>query len=180
MQPPTLKPDDVKKLVSLSGQSITGPVYILAIRGYYRYMGDAAKNDRGIYDDALFLIGPALYLPVNGNTDPSAYKPGIAKLVPGLHYYKKGLHHLSDPDPRKRYPAFRPASPDESLPVIRDGDKTTSKGYAINIHKGSYFSTSSEGCQTVYPEQWLQFQQTAYSAMNKYGQQRIGYLLIEK
>ena len=179
MKQPTLTAAEAKNFVRLSGSSIIEPVYILAIRGYYKNIGKPAENDRGIYDDALFLIGPDLFLAVNANTDPSRYKPGMAKLVPGLHYYKKGLHHLSDPDPRRRYAAFRPDTADESLPVTRDGQQGISKGYAINIHKGGYSSTSSEGCQTVYPEQWLQFQQMAYRAMDEYGQRRIGYLLAE-
>ena len=102
MKPPTLTADEAKQFVQQSGKPIIEPVYILAIRGYFKSLGKPAANDRGIYDDALFLIGPDLFLCANGNTDPSRYKPGIAKLVPGLHYYKKGLHHLSDSDPKKR------------------------------------------------------------------------------
>jgi len=60
-----------------------------------------------------------------------------------------------------------------------DGQQGISKGYAINNHRGGYSGTSSEGCQTVYPDQWLQFQQMAYRAMDKYGLGRIGYLLVE-
>ena len=178
---PKLSPAEAKQLVKHSGKIIIEPLYILAIRGYYKNtMGRPGSNDRGIYDDAFFLIGPRLFLAVNANTDPSRFKPGIACLVPGLHYYKKGLHKLSNPDPKKRYAAFRPDTPDESLPVTRDGKPGTSKGYAINIHKGSFTGTSSEGCQTVYPDQWLEFQQTAYKAMDKVMQKRIGYLLMEQ
>jgi lysozyme len=170
---------DARDIVKQSGEIIREPLYILAIRGYNSDMkGDPGNNDRVIYNDSIFLIGTRLYLPVHANTDPSRYKPGIATLTPGLHYYKKGLHLLNDPDSKKKYPAFRPATPDESLPVTRHGEKGTSKGYAINIHKGSLCSMSGEGCQTVSPDQWKEFQRLAYNTMDKYWQTRIGYLLI--
>jgi len=152
-------------------------VYIVGIRGYYLdTMGKEGENDRGIYDDAIILVGPNLYETYNANTDPSKYKPGIATLVPGLHYYKPGRHKIASPN---GYPAFRPATPDESLPVTRDGNPGTSKGIAINIHKGGYNTTGSEGCQTIYPDQWLSFQVHAYKAMEKEGQHVIPYILIE-
>lgn len=178
---PKLSVAEAKQIIKISGKIIIEPICILAIRGYYKNtMGVPGINDRGIYDDAFFLIGPRLFLSVNANTDPSVYRPGVATLVPGLHYYKKGLHHLSDADPKRRYPAFRPATPDESLPVTRDGQPGIGKGYAINIHKGGYTTTSSEGCQTVHPDEWLDFQKTAYKAMDSAMQKRIGYLLVEQ
>lgn len=175
---PKLTKEEALQKVAASGFTITELVYVLSIRGYYKdTMGKPGENDRGIYDDAMFLIGPNLFKPVNGNTDPSRYKPGVAKLVLGLHYFKKGKHHMWRPD---AYDAFRPDTPDESLPVTRDGQAGVSKGIAINLHKGGYNSTSSEGCQTVYPDEWLDFQRTAYKAMDTEGQRRLPYLLIEE
>ncbi len=154
-------------------------VALVGIRGYYlNSMGKPGVNDRGIYDDAIFLIGPDIFEPFNANTDPSRFKPGIAMLVPGLHYYKKGRHGLSRPG--GGYPALRPDTPDESLPVYRDGKPGIHKGIAINIHKGGYNTTSSEGCQTIYPGQWNQFINAVYKAMDQEGQRRIPYILIEE
>lgn len=155
------------------------PVFIVGVRGYYkRTMGDPAKNDRGIYDDAIFLISKdRVFMACNGNTDPSRFIPGVATLVPGIHIYKRGKHGISHPD--GGYPAFRPASPDESVPVMRDGKPGIFKGIAINIHHGSQTSTSSLGCQTTHPDQWLDFQTTAYREMDHFAQTRIPYVLVE-
>jgi len=96
MKQPTLTAAEANNFVRLSGSSISEPVYILAIRGYYKNIGKPAENDRGIYDDALFLIGPDLFLAVNANTDPSRYKPGMAKQlwIRSLHC-QQGSHFYS-------------------------------------------------------------------------------------
>jgi hypothetical protein len=152
-------------------------VFLIGIRGYYQdTMGKPGINDRGIYDDCICLIAPNLYLTFNANTDPSIWRPGIASLVPGRHYYKKGKHGISRPG--GGYPALRPATSDESLPVTRDGKEGIHKGIAINIHKGGYNSTSSEGCQTIYPDQWDEFQKTVYRQMELFGHRIIAYELV--
>lgn len=162
----------------VKGMDINYPVFWVAIRGYYLdTMGKKGENDRGIYDDAVFLITPSSFFAWNSNTDPSKYRPGVAKLVPGIHLYKKGKHGISRPG--GGYDAYRPATPDESLPVTRDGKPGIHKGIAINIHKGSYNGTSSEGCQTIYPDQWLHFKRTSDDAMDLEGQKVIPYVLIE-
>ena len=154
-------------------------VKLVGIRGYYKdTMGKPGENDRGIYDDAIFLITPVLFFAFNANTDPSVFRTGIAKLVPGIHYFKKGKHGLSKPG--GGYDALRPDTPYEALPVTRDGVVGEKLGVAINIHKGSYNSTSSEGCQTIHPDQWMQFKNEVYHAMDREGQKRIPYILIEQ
>jgi len=155
------------------------PVFLVGVRGYYkRTMGDPTRNDRGIYDDAIFAVSRrGLFIACNGNTDPSRFTPGVASLIPGIHLYKRGKHGITHAD--GGYPAFRPASPDESVPVTRDGQKTVTKGIAINIHHGSYNSTSSLGCQTIHPDQWLDFQTRVYSEMDHFAQKRIPYVLVE-
>lgn len=153
-------------------------VFLIGIRGYYQdTMGKPGVNDRGVYDDCICLVAPNVFLTFNANTDPSVFRPGIATLIPGTHMYKKGKHGISKPG--GGYPAFRPATPDESLPVLRDGKEGVSKGVAINIHKGSFNSTSSEGCQTIYPDQWKEFQETVYKEMDMHGVRYIPYILVE-
>jgi lysozyme len=153
------------------------PVFLVGIRGYYLdTMGAKGKNDRGIYDDAIILVSPTAYLTCNANGDPSAFRDGIATLKPGVHWFRKGRHGLSKPG--GGYPAFRPDNPEEKLPVTRDGLTGDQWGIAINIHKGSRNSTSSAGCQTVYPDQWLPFQVLTYAEMDRHKQTRIPYILL--
>jgi len=151
----------------------TDQVYLVGIRGYYEdTMGKPGQNDRGIYDDAMFLVAPGEFYSFNANTDPSVVKKGVSMLKPGIYPYRKGKHGLSKPG--GGYPALRPATPGEALPVVRD-DVGESTGVAINIHRGSYNSTSSLGCQTIYPAQWDEFITAVYRLMGK----TINYHLIE-
>jgi lysozyme len=155
-------------------------VFLIGLRGYYLdTMGKPGENDRGIYDDCICISGPkGIFLPFNANTDPSRFRPGIATLITGVHMYKKGKHGITT-HADGGYPAFRPATPNEALPVTRDGQTGISQGIAINIHKGGYGATSSEGCQTIYPDQWLEFQEKVYALMYTYEQSVIPYVLAD-
>jgi lysozyme len=157
---------------------VTDAVVLVGVRGYYAdTMGKAGQNDRGIYDDALFIVSPTHFSAWNGNTDPSAYRAGIASLVLGVHRYKKGNHGISRPG--GGYPAFRPATSGEQLPVTRDGVVNPRPGIAINIHRGGRNSTSSEGCQTVPPSQWDAFYAALTSEMKRHGVTSFPYILTE-
>jgi lysozyme len=151
-------------------------VILVGVRGYYRdTMGEVGKNDRGIYDDAIFVIAPDLFGNWNANTDPSysdVQKPDVAVLSPGVHLYKQGRHRISRPP---SYRAFRPANENEELPVTRSGKPSVGK--AINIHRGGKKSTSSLGCQTIPPDQWESFRSTVYRLMDRCEQSVIPYVL---
>jgi lysozyme len=154
-------------------------VYVVGIRGYYkRTMGDPTKNDRGLYDDALVIVTPDTFAAFNANTDPSRQTPGIATLCPGVHPYRPGNHGLSKPG--GGYPAFRPATPNEELPVMRDGQPRKTTGIALNIHKGGHTTTSSAGCQTIHPDQWDEFHGTLTRALAKAVQFQFPYILTEQ
>ena len=177
---PASRPQQAKSKTQalLTKARVADEVALVGIRGYYRdTMGEVGQNDRGIYDDAIFLISPNAYATFNANTDPSVKRQGIAVLKPGVHRYRKGKHGLSKPG--GGYPALRPANPAEKLPVTRDG-QGDSMGVAINIHRGGYNSTSSLGCQTVHPSQWTAFVSLVYSEMDRVGQKTIPYLLVEE
>lgn len=167
---------EVEKIIRKA--KVTDQVVLVGIRGYYRNtMGKPGVNDRGIYDDAMFVVSPTHFSAWNANTDPSRYKLGVASLVPGIHRYRKGNHGLSKPG--GGYPAFRPATPGEELPVKRDGIADPKPGVAINIHRGGHNTTSSLGCQTVPPQQWDAFYAALAGELKRYGQKTFPYILHE-
>lgn len=202
---PNLTREQVLALPGVGDLAAAGPV-IVGIRGFF---DQPDHNQRGVYDDAAFIIGPAAedFYPANWNTDPTITKPGMAVLQPGTYDWKKGLHgihHLDlaktshkeaydwllanvgkdHPDPafRLTYWAFRQAGP---FTVLRDG-KTTPESITdpagwpwIDGHHGG-LGTSSEGCQTVPLEQWQKFRAFGYGLMDKYKAARIWYHLIVK
>lgn len=175
MQRPQLPAARVRAILQQVG--VTEPVAILAVRGYFlNTMGAKRKNDRGIYDDAIFLVTPQGVYAFNANTDPSVQRKGIATLKPGVYPYKKGNHGISRPG--GGYPALRPATPREELPVTRDGEDNPRPGVAINIHCGGEGNTSSEGCQTLPPSQWPELIKKTYAAMDKAKMKTIAYALV--
>lgn len=153
-------------------------VRLLGIRGYYKKtMGDSSKNDRSIYDDAIFIITPDDFWGFNANTDPSVARKGVAVLKPGGPYlYKIGLHNMKKP-----YRALRQFG---NVTVIRDGGKEDTDSpknrFYIDIHKGGFGTTSSLGCQTIYPLQWDDFLKKTEEEMAEYKQTIVPYYLIEK
>jgi lysozyme len=153
--------------------------YVLFVRGYYRdSMGKVGVNDRGIYDDAAFVVGPDTFVSFRGNADPSVYKTGVSSLMTGWDEYRPGLHPISRPG---GYPAFRPATPGERLAVTRDGEKGRSKrdGEANNIHKGGYRGTSSLGCLTIYPAEWDAFHALVHMELKRHGLKKFWRGLID-
>ncbi|RYF21785.1 MAG: hypothetical protein EOO77_05380 [Oxalobacteraceae bacterium] len=165
---PKLKLEDFEKIVKKA--KVTDECVMIGVRGYY------AENKRGIYDDAILFRSPTAFLAVNANTDPSAWRKGIATLQTGVWRYKCGTHGLSHPVGPRRYAAFVQAAP---VIVTRDGQGPQKPAYlGINIHHGSRNTTSSLGCQTVYPAQWDHFKATVYAELKKYNQKTFPYILI--
>lgn len=175
---------DILKLCTEAGLAANG-VCVVGIRGYYKdTMGKPGVNDRGIYDDALFVVGlgnDETFASFNANTDPSSYRKGrgtgaskgMADLKPGIyHAHQLGLH-------RGKYMALIQTG--GKVTVVRDGTPNydDTGWFGINIHKGGSNTTSSLGCQTIVPEQWPAFISLVQTQMHKYKQSIMPYLLIE-
>ena len=176
---PNSRPQQAKEktLAMVIKAGIEDRVALVGIRGYYSETFQPSGNQRGIYDDAIILISPSVHATFNANTDPSIFRKGIAVLKTGVHRFKKGNHGIGKPN--GGYPALRPSNAKEELPVTRDKEGD-SMGVAINIHRGGYNSTSSAGCQTIYPSQWDGFINLVYTEMARYNQKTIPYLLTEQ
>lgn len=136
------------------------PVFVVGIRGYYRNsMGAPHVNDRGIYDDAIFLASRSFFGAYNANTDPSTRRPGhgfgnakgMARLQPGLWRVHRFDKH------KGQYLAL--CQRGGPVDVMRDGtpDYPHRGMFGINIHRGGVNTTSSLGCQTLHPDQWKSF-----------------------
>lgn len=162
----------------LAAHGVKAPA-LLGRRGYYRdSMGEKGKNERGIYDDAIIVIGPDFYRSFNANCDPSRSRPGMAVVAPGVWDYKLGIHNISkDPALHPHYEALVQAAP---ITVIRDGQGKDTGYFGINIHKGGFTTTSSEGCQTVFPTQWSEFIAAVKTLFERYHLKEIAYVLTER
>lgn len=157
-------------MAQLVANKVKDKVCLLGVRGFW------AKNQRMIYDDAIFLIAPGFFASFNANCDPGAFRKGIANLKTGLWRYKIGTHGLSKP-PEQRYLALVQA---EKVTVIRDQQGEDTGFFGINIHRGGKNTVSSLGCQTIPPDQWETFFTCVKDYLGRNGQKTIPYLLIEK
>lgn len=72
--------------------AFAGRLSVVGVRGYYRdTLGAVGRNDRAMYDDALFIVADEAFAAFNANTDPSGYRngrgtgagKGMASLNPG-------------------------------------------------------------------------------------------------
>lgn len=155
------------------------PLALVGIRGYYKKtMGATPENERNIYDDCLCVLSPSVYATFNANTDPSYSRRGMAVLVPGCYQYGLGVHRGQ----KAQYQAIVQVG---AVTVIRDGlgvvtDNPPDRRFGINIHKGGFTNTSSEGCQTVFPGQWEAFYALVAAECARYKVTRFPYVLIEQ
>jgi hypothetical protein len=150
---------------------------LLGRRGYYRdTMGATGANDIGIYDDAIMLVTPTAYVTFNANCDPSRVHHGVAVLKPGVWRYKLGTHGITRPA-AQRYEALIQAG---SVTVLREGQGEDHGWFGINIHRGGYNTTSSEGCQTIHPDQWDSFISLVKTELHRYAAVEIPYALTQR
>lgn len=162
------------------------PLVVVGMRGYYPDLGAPGTNDRGLYDDAIVIDAPASFATFNGNTDPSRYRPGtgtgsakgMATLNPGVWYAHRFDLHSG------RYLALCQRL--GQVTVTRDGNPPypDTGMFGINIHRGGYNTTSSEGCQTVHPDQWKSFIELSIDHAKRWHGARwnevvIPYVLLE-
>jgi len=178
---PMLSQDKASLIIDTLTEGTFGEVSVLAIRGYFRdSMGKVGENDRGVYDDAIFIKSSTLFASYNGNTDPSRYRKGfgfgsekgMAQLCEGIWNYKPGVHYGSVP-----HQAFRQNS---KFLVKRDGSKGQYDDYGmfgINLHRGGVKGTSSLGCQTVPPNQWDSFRDALNAELVRHSQKTFDYIL---
>jgi len=155
--------------------------YVFANRGYYEdSMGKPDQNDVGIYDDAMFILTPDHFSAWNANTDPSRYgwNAGagkfMARLKTGVWSFRRLKHKMNSP---KGYMAFGQGSKPVTVERIKqDGTiaKTETGEFGINLHRGGNNGTSSEGCQTIPPSQWPDFDKTLAPII---GDGRFAYIL---
>lgn len=168
----------------------------LMLRGYFLdTMGVKGKNDRRIYDDALFYVEANQFLACNANADPNGYRSGHGEAEdtmgmltikdPQICYYKPGLH--------KGRPAFRQNRPlygwrdadssvKESKIQVVDGIKvyTVFGEFAANLHDSPETSTSSLGCLTVPKPQFVPMRDFVYARMKALGMKEIPLFITRR
>lgn len=179
--PPSRPKRDEAKLQVIKDYYAFKPreTYLIFIRGYYlNTMGEPNKDDRNIYDDALFVVGPTLNESYNCNTNPSWRRKGtrwLAELNLGVYQFYRGMH-------KGRYKALRTFPEGAILSCTRNSSMATCSH--INIHKGStnpmvHDIVWSEGCLTLPDTQYNDFQMRLWDAMDEYKQEVITAVLLE-
>lgn len=159
---------EINKIIT--DKFVTDAVVLVGVRGYYRdSMGKVGANDRGIYDDAMFVVSPEAFVSFNANCDPSIFKLNIATLKQGVYQCVKWKH-------KGKYAALQIVRD----VLTRDGKTGEEIGrHGINIHYGSENATWSLGCQTLPKSQWSAFINLVYSEMDRHAQSTIPYILVE-
>lgn len=185
----------VNARVCLSGVLKPGAAFpsscIVFVRGYYDKSMGRPGNDRGLYDDAAFVIGPdGQFSAWNANADPGSVrigtgtgaKKGMARLKPGVWRAWTFGHHKAGTPNGHRALVQRAAQ----VTVIRDGkpDYEDTGWFGINVHKGGTTRTNSEGCLTLPPVQWPGFLRAVEAAQkaehgDRWDQEPVCVVLVE-
>lgn len=193
---PQAKLDLIDQILKSNGVDLEKcKIALVGIRGYYLdSIGKKDKNDRGVYDDALFWVTKDAFLSFNANLDPSSVRKGkgtgsakgMANLMPGVWLYKTGMHNGAF-----KHQAFRQAA---DVTVMRDCDPEyvgafehqgeyfyAEKGqFGINIHRGGLKTTGSAGCQTLPVSQWQMFKDFGYHSIERLKVKNFPYVLIDE
>lgn len=177
---------DIMSLMKRKGYDTlirTNTVYLVAIRGYYlNTMGTPGKNDLNMYDDMVAWVWPNGVAAFNYNTDPTRLGfnrnagKNMAMLIPGMYTFVKRKH-------KGQYDAFGQGEHPVAVYRCEVSGKISSieEGlFGINIHKGGFSSTSSEGCQTLPQDQWQAFKEMGYSLLRQYNQNTFKYILFDE
>ncbi|MGZ3772996.1 MAG: hypothetical protein ACXVCY_04420 [Pseudobdellovibrionaceae bacterium] len=168
---PVIPFETLKKIAKDNGVNIEKEICVIGIRGFF----NPGVNQRAIYDDAICIVTPVLSKTFNANTDPGAFRKGIANLTAGVWLYKLGIHGLSKPK-ILQYEALVQA---DRVVVKRDQMGLDNGWFGINIHHGGYSKVSSLGCQTIHPRQWDEFISAVKSNLKFYNQTKVKYILKE-
>lgn len=181
MNKPKLTRDELFPMIADYIQELsTHKVFIVFIRGYRKNtMGVPGVNDRGIYDDAAFIITEDSFYPFNCNVDPQYFRPGtgfgdkkgIASVKAGIVFkcWKLDYH-------KNKYLALCQRL--GVVTVIRDGNppyEQTSAYTGINNHKGRLTVVDSLGCCTVPENEYQEYIDIIVGELrHKYGEIKTG------
>lgn len=182
---PPARPNRDNKVIDAIAKKYSLPAdkaSLIFIRSYYLdSIGVPGVGDSNVYDDACYLISPAMRESFNANTEASFPRtknsagkyPAVMKL--GKYKYAKGKH-------KQRYRALRPHPEGVVLPCTRNGVASTCSH--TNIHYGGSTAAAfdrvwSIGCMTIPKIQWEDFIERVYTNMTKYGQSTIDVVIVE-
>ncbi|MDX5936338.1 hypothetical protein [Acidithiobacillus thiooxidans] len=139
------------------------PLFIIGVRHYTR---NESYDRRNQYNDLIIQFFNDEIKTYPGNTHPSTHRMGFGQLPSkgmfqkGMATLKPGLYVTHKIDYHRNYIALCQRSSD--VTVVRDGNPPYEDTglFSINIHKGGKSTTSSEGCQTIWPDCWDEFIET--------------------
>lgn len=173
-------------------QGCTDDFFVLGRGGYFRRSMGTDAQGRGVYDDAIVVVTPSVFLAFNGNVNPCRGEIGMASLQDGIWPMKRVTHH---PNTARAYPCWGQAG---EVIVRRDGTETVEKGFkhpkygeclggglwkgdfAIQLHSGFLYETGSEACQTVYRPQWAECDNAILAEMTARHLETFPYVLTTR